>query len=129
MEVFYILNNNYNKEIGKYIYLTFVLKYLPHGLIGLLLAVILSAAMSSTAGELNALASTTTVDFYKKYIKKGENENEVRTSQFITIIWGGVAILVALVAGLFENLIELVNILGSLFYGTILGVFFVAFLI
>jgi Na+(H+)/acetate symporter ActP len=121
------LDAGYNEKDGDYVFLSFVLKYLPHGLIGLLLAVILSAAMSSTAGELNALASTTTVDFYKKYVKKNEDENEVRTSQFITIIWGGVAILVALVAGLFENLIELVNILGSLFYGTILGVFLVAF--
>jgi Na+(H+)/acetate symporter ActP len=121
------IDPSYNQKDGDYVFLTFVLKYLPHGLIGLLLAVILSAAMSSTAGELNALASTTTIDFYKKYFKKGEAENEVRTSQFITILWGGVAILVALVAGLFENLIELVNILGSLFYGTILGVFLVAF--
>ncbi len=122
-----ILDKNYNSKDGDYVFLSFVLKYLPHGLIGLLLAVILSAAMSSTAGELNALASTTTVDFYRKYFKKGENEDEVRTSRFITVIWGGVAIFVALIAGLFENLIELVNILGSLFYGTILGVFLVAF--
>ena len=64
---------------------------------------------------------------YKKYFQKEEKGNEVRTSQYITIMWGAVAILVALVAGLFENLIELVNILGSLFYGTILGVFLVAF--
>ena len=126
-EVLLDIDESYNPKDGDYVFLTFVLKYLPHGLIGLLLAVILSAAMSSTAGELNALASTTTVDFYKKYFKKNEDENEVRTSQFITIIWGGVAIFVALIAGLFENLIELVNILGSLFYGTILGVFLVAF--
>lgn len=126
-ETLFNLDNSYNQKDGDYVFLTFVLKYLPHGLIGLLLAVILSAAMSSTAGELNALASTTTVDFYKKYFQKEDTTNEVRTSQFITILWGGVAILVALVAGLFENLIELVNILGSLFYGTILGVFLVAF--
>lgn len=117
----------YNEKDGDYVFLTFVLKYLPNGLIGLLLAVILSAAMSSTAGELNALASTTTIDFYKKYFVKGEAKNEVRTSRLITVGWGIIAILVALVAGLFENLIELVNILGSLFYGTILGVFLVAF--
>lgn len=117
----------YNEKDGDYVFLTFVLKYLPNGLIGLLLAVILSAAMSSTAGELNALASTTTIDFYKKYFNKGETKNEVRTSRLITVGWGIIAILVALIAGLFENLIELVNILGSLFYGTILGVFLVAF--
>lgn len=118
---------DYNKKDGDYVFLTFVLKYLPNGLIGLLLAVILSAAMSSTAGELTALSSTTTIDFYKKYFTKGEAKNEVRTSRFITVGWGLVAIFVALIAGLFENLIELVNILGSLFYGTILGVFLVAF--
>lgn len=118
---------SYNEKDGDYVFLTFVLKYLPNGLIGLLLAVILSAAMSSTAGELNALASTTTIDFYKKYFTKGKVENEVRTSRLITVGWGIMAIFVALVAGLFENLIELVNILGSLFYGTILGVFLVAF--
>jgi SSS family solute:Na+ symporter len=118
---------DYNHKDGDYVFLTFVLKYLPNGLIGLLLAVILSAAMSSTASELNALASTTTIDFYKKYFTKGKPENEVRTSRLITVAWGITAIFVALVAGLFENLIELVNILGSLFYGTILGVFLVAF--
>ncbi len=117
----------YNEKDGDYVFLTFVLKYLPNGLIGLLLAVILSAAMSSTAGELNALASTTTIDFYKKYFTKVKTKNEVKTSRLITVGWGVIAIFVALIAGLFENLIELVNILGSLFYGTILGVFLVAF--
>ena len=124
------LDKDYNDKDTDYVFLTFVLNYLPNGLIGLLLAVILSAAMSSTAGELNALASTTTVDFYQKYISKNlekASKNEVRTSKFITVIWGSLAIIVALVAGLFENLIELVNILGSLFYGTILGIFLVAF--
>ncbi len=124
------LDKDYNDKDTDYVFLTFVLNYLPNGLIGLLLAVILSAAMSSTAGELNALASTTTVDFYQKYISKNPekaSKNEVRTSKFITVIWGSLAIMVALVAGLFENLIELVNILGSLFYGTILGIFLVAF--
>lgn len=124
------LDKDYNDKDTDYVFLTFVLNYLPNGLIGLLLAVILSAAMSSTAGELNALASTTTVDFYQKYISKNPekaSKNEVRTSKFITVIWGSLAIIVALVAGLFENLIELVNILGSLFYGTILGIFLVAF--
>ncbi len=111
-----------------YVFLTFILNYLPHGIIGLLLAVILSAAMSSTAGELNALASTTVVDYYKRLRKKeSSNENDVRMSKLFTLIWGLLAIGIALSANLFENLIQLVNVLGSLFYGTILGVFIVAF--
>jgi Na+/proline symporter len=111
-----------------YVFLTFILNYLPHGIIGLLLAVILSAAMSSTAGELNALASTTVVDYYKRLGKKeSNNENDVRMSKLFTLIWGLLAIGIALSANLFENLIQLVNVLGSLFYGTILGVFIVAF--
>lgn len=123
-----------------YIFLSFILKYMPVGVIGLLLAVILSAAMSSTAGELNALASTTVVDYYKRLRnpKAAEattledavvtnNRRELFVSRLITVIWGILAITVALVANLFDNLIQLVNILGSLFYGTILGVFLVAF--
>lgn len=123
------LDPNYVKKDSDYIFLTFVLRFLPHGLIGLLLAVIFSAAMSSTAGELNALASTTTIDFYKKFWA-GEEENEKRdliVSKLLTVFWGIMAIFIALIAGLFENLIQLVNILGSLFYGTILGVFLLAF--
>ncbi len=121
-----------------YIFLSFILKYMPLGVIGLLLAVILSAAMSSTAGELNALASTTVVDYYKRLRapnssetleanKERNDKRELYVSRLITVIWGLVAITVALVANLFDNLIQLVNILGSLFYGTILGVFLVAF--
>lgn len=123
-----IIDPGYEKKDHDYIFLTFVLNFLPHGLIGLLLAVILSAAMSSTAGELNALASTTTIDFYKKFWSKSDDEKrDMKMSKLITVAWGIVAIGLALVAGLFENLIQLVNILGSLFYGTILGVFLVAF--
>ena len=122
------LDPNYEEKDSDYIFLTFVLNYLPHGLIGLLLAVIFSAAMSSTAGELNALSSTTTMDFYKRYFSKTDNEKrDLIMSKTLTVIWGLLAIGVALIAGLFENLIQLVNILGSLFYGTILGVFLVAF--
>lgn len=113
-----------------YVFLRFVLDHLPAGLIGLILAVILSAAMSSTAGELNALSSTTMVDIVKKYewfeITEG---NELMYSKILTAIWGVLAICIALVAGLFDNLIELVNYLGSLFYGTILGVFVAGFFI
>ncbi len=111
-----------------YVFLTFILKYMPHGVIGLLLAVILSAAMSSTSSELNALASTTLVDYYKRLFKKeGSDSHYVSASKWLTVAWGLLAICIALSAHLFENLIQLVNILGSLFYGTILGIFLVAF--
>jgi Na+/proline symporter len=122
------LDSGYEAKDSDYIFLTFVLNFLPNGLIGLLLAVIFSAAMSSTAGELNALASTTTIDFYKKFWSKEEDEKkDLRISKLLTIGWGILAIIIALTAGLVENLIQLVNILGSLFYGTILGVFLLAF--
>ncbi len=122
------IDKDYEKKDSDYIFLTFVLTFLPHGLIGLLLAVIFSAAMSSTAGELNALASTTTIDLYKKYWSKEDDEKkDLRVSKMLTVGWGILALFVALTAGLFENLIQLVNILGSLFYGTILGVFLLAF--
>ncbi len=122
------LDAEYVEKDSDYIFLTFVLNFLPHGLIGLLLAVIFSAAMSSTAGELNALASTTTIDYYKKFWSKEDNEKkDLRVSKLLTVFWGILAIIIALTAGLFENLIQLVNILGSLFYGTILGVFLLAF--
>lgn len=123
-----IYDPGYEEKDSDYIFLTFVLNFLPPGLIGLLLAVIFSAAMSSTAGELNALASTSTIDFYKKFWSKSDNEKkDLRVSKLLTVAWGLLAILIALTAGLFENLIQLVNILGSLFYGTILGIFLLAF--
>ena len=104
--------------------------HLPKGVVGLLLAVIFSAAMSSTASELNALASTTAVDIYKRSIKPAASgKHYVIASKLFTVFWGGLAILFAMYASLFENLIEFINILGSLFYGTILGVFLVAFYI
>ncbi|WP_027420832.1 sodium:solute symporter [Crocinitomix catalasitica] len=122
------IDDDYESKDSDYIFLTFVLNFLPKGLIGLLLAVIFSAAMSSTAGELNALASTTTIDFYKKYWSRSDDEKtDLRASKLLTVGWGVLAIVIALTAGLFENLIQLVNILGSLFYGTILGVFLLAF--
>jgi len=111
-----------------YVFLTFVLNHLPHGLIGLLLAVIFSAAMSSTSSELNALASTTTVDLYKRSLKKdGDEKHYLQASKFWTVFWGLLAILFASYAHLFDNLIQLVNWLGSIFYGTILGIFIAAF--
>lgn len=111
-----------------YVFITFVMNYLPHGVIGLLIAVIFSAAMSSTAGELNALASTTTVDIYKRSVnQKGSERHYLNSSKLFTFLWGSLAILFAAFASLIDNLIEAVNIIGSLFYGSILGVFLVAF--
>lgn len=111
-----------------YVFISFVLGYLPKGLIGLLLAVIFSAAMSSTASELNALSTTTTIDIYKRSIRpNGDDAHYVKASRWLTVIWGVIAILFACWGTLFENLIQLVNIIGSIFYGTILGVFLTAF--
>jgi len=111
-----------------YVFMTFVMDNLPIGLVGLLFAVIFSAAMSSTASELNSLATTTTIDLYKRSIKQKESDmHYVTSSKWFTFLWGLIAILFATYATLFENLIQAVNLLGSLFYGTILGVFVVAF--
>ncbi|MBS1534786.1 MAG: sodium:solute symporter [Bacteroidetes bacterium] len=111
-----------------YVFIHFILNYLPKGLIGLLLAVILSAAMSSTASGLNALASTTAIDIYKRNVKSKKSEKHfVNASRFFTLLWGIIAILFACVGTLFENLIQLVNIVGSIFYGTVLGIFLVGF--
>jgi solute:Na+ symporter, SSS family len=110
-----------------YIFITFITDFLPAGLIGLLLAVIFSGAMSSTSAELNALASTSVVDFYQRKIDpKASDRKLLRASRLFTLGWGLLAVWFAHMASLFENLIELVNILGSLFYGTILGIFLVA---
>lgn len=111
-----------------YVFISFILNYLPHGAIGLLLAMILSAAMSSTAGELNALATTSMNDFYKRLLgREAKPKEEVIASKLLTVLWGVLAICFALAAQLVDNLIELVNILGSIFYGTILGIFLCAF--
>lgn len=113
-----------------YVFIHFILNYLPQGLIGLLLAVILSAAMSSTASGLSALASTTSIDIYKRNLKSEKSEKHfVNATKFFTLIWGIIAILFACVGTLFENLIQLVNIVGSVFYGTVLGIFLVGFYI
>jgi SSS family solute:Na+ symporter len=111
-----------------YIFLNFVLSYLPHGIIGLLLAVMFSAAMSSMASELNALASTTTVDIYKRSVmQEGDAAHYLSASRFFTIMWCVLAMGFAMLATFAENLIQFVNIVGSLFYGTILGIFLTAF--
>jgi SSS family solute:Na+ symporter len=113
-----------------YIFLNFVLSNLPHGIIGLLLAVMFSAAMSSMAGELNALASTTSVDIYKRSFKpEASNTHYLLASRLFTIMWAMLAMLFAILANFAENLIQFVNIVGSLFYGTILGIFLTAFYI
>ena len=113
-----------------YVFLTFVMNYLPNGLIGLLIAVILSAAMSSTSSELNALASTSAIDFYRRLIKKDATDRQyLFMSRVLTLFWGGVALSFAIMATNTENLIEAINIIGSIFYGTILGIFIIAFLI
>ncbi|MCF8274695.1 MAG: sodium:solute symporter [Flavobacteriaceae bacterium] len=110
-----------------YVFIHFILNNLPRGLIGLLLAVILSAAMSSTSSELNALGSTTTIDLYKRNTSEKTEEQMVTASKWFTFLWGIVAIAVACVANLAENLIQLVNIIGSIFYGNVLGIFLIAF--
>lgn len=113
-----------------YVFIHFILNNLPKGIIGLLLAVILAAAMSSTASELNALASTTTIDIYKRNVAIGRTEaHYVSASKWLTFAWGIVAISIACVANLVDNLIQLVNIIGSVFYGNVLGIFLLAFFI
>lgn len=113
-----------------YVFIHFILNNLPKGLIGLLLAVILSAAMSSTASELNALASTTAIDLYKRNVKSEKSDQHfVTASKWFTLAWGVMAIMVACFANLFDNLIQLVNIIGSIFYGNVLGIFLLAFFV
>ncbi|GAB2953078.1 hypothetical protein GCM10027048_17870 [Hymenobacter coalescens] len=112
-----------------YVFISFVLRYLPRGLVGLLIAVVLSAAMSSAAGGLNSLGSTTLIDLYRPFTRRVActEEHLVRVSRWATVAWGTLGIGFALFAARMENLIQAVNILGSLFYGTILGIFAVAF--
>jgi SSS family transporter len=112
-----------------YVFISFILNNLPKGIIGLLLAVILAAAMSSTASELNALASTTAIDLYRRNKQQYDEQHYVTASKWFTLLWGLLAIGVACVANLFDNLIQLVNIIGSIFYGNVLGIFLLAFFI
>lgn len=121
-------SNSADANDSNYVFLTFVTKHLPVGLVGLLMAIIFLASMGSTASGLNSLASTTVVDIYKRWVKKdGSEGNYLLASRLSTIFWGVFCIGIALLAGKLGNLIEAVNILGSLFYGTILGIFLVAF--
>lgn len=111
-----------------YIFLSYIMGYLPVGLVGLLLAMIFSGAMSSTAGELNALGSVTAIDFIQTFgLMPSSGKGQLRVSRLATAAWGVLAIVFATIFSLFDNLIEAVNIIGSLFYGTILGIFCVAF--
>lgn len=122
-------NPNAETNDKDYVFIHFILTNLPRGLIGLLLAVILSAAMSSTASELNALGSTTAIDLYKRNVPGKREKHYVAASRGFTFLWGVIAILVACTANLFDNLIQLVNIIGSIFYGNVLGIFLLAFFI
>jgi Na+/proline symporter len=129
-EIIAKVDNKAETNDKDYVFIYFILNYLPSGLIGLLLAVILSAAMSSSASGLTALASTTAIDIYKRNIKTEKSEKHfVDATRYFTLLWGVIAILFACVGTLFENLIQLVNIVGSIFYGTVLGVFLVGFYI
>jgi len=125
-----ISNSNTTKDSddSNYVFLNFVIHYLPKGLVGLIIAIIFLASMGSTASGLSSLASTSVVDVYKRLISKNNTDEEyVKASRWFTVGWGVFAMFIAFYAGKLGNLIEAVNILGSLFYGTILGVFVVAF--
>ena len=111
-----------------YVFVTYVLSHLPHGLIGLLIAAFFAAALQSKSAELNALGSTTTVDFYRHLLKREASDaHYVTASKWFTFLWGLVALAFALFANLVENLIQAVNIVGSIFYGVVLALFLVAF--
>jgi uncharacterized sodium:solute symporter family permease YidK len=113
-----------------YVFITFILQQMPHGIVGLLIAVILCATMSATAATLNALGSTTAIDFYRPLIRPNASDHHyVVAAKALTAAWGFIAIGVASFASLVENLIEAGNILGSIFYGSILGLFLAAFFI
>lgn len=121
-------NDSVETNDKDYVFIHFILDNLPTGLIGLLLAVILSAAMSSTASELNALGTITALDLYKRNKKEEKDEKHyVLATKGFTLLWGIIAICIACVANLFDNLIQLVNIIGSIFYGNVLGIFLLAF--
>jgi len=122
------VNEDVDAKDSDYVFITFVMNYLPHGLIGLLIAVIFSAAMSSTSSELNALASTTVIDFYKRMVNStGSDTHYLFMTRLFTALWGVLALMFAMFASQLDNLIQAVNILGSVFYGPILGIFIVAF--
>jgi Na+/proline symporter len=123
-------NSGTKANDADYVFITFILRQLPHGVIGLLVAAFFAAALSSKAAELNALGSSTTIDFYRHLVKRDATDAQcVFASKCFTAFWGFVAIGFALSAHLAENLIQAVNILGSIFYGVMLGLFVVAFFV
>lgn len=124
------IDSGKKKKDSDYVFITFILDHLPHGVIGLLVAAFFAAALSAKAAELNALASTTTVDFYRHVIRRQESDSHyLAASKWFTVMWGIVAIMFALFATLVENLVQAVNIVGSIFYPVILGLFMVGFFI
>ena len=124
------LNPEAKTNDADYVFITFVLKHLPHGVIGLLVAAFFAAALSSKAAELNALGSTTTVDFYQHVLNRNASDaHYVAASKWFTLAWGLIALGFALFANLVENLIQAINIIGSIFYGVVLALFLVAFFI
>jgi Na+/proline symporter len=111
-----------------YVFIHFVLSHVPKGLVGLMLAMIFCASWSTTASELSALSATLVSDIYRRSLVRNQtDEHYLRASKWATVIWGGFIVLFALFASLSENLIQAVNMIGSMFYGTILGIFFTAF--
>ena len=127
-EVILKADNKLETRDTDYIFITFIMNYLPIGMVGLLIAVIFSAAMSSTSSELNALATTSIIDIYRRSINtEATDKHYLHASKLFTVLWGLIALTFATFASLFDNLIEAVNIVGSVFYGTILGIFVVAF--
>ena len=123
------LNGGRRYNDTNYIFPTYILGNLPRGLVGLVIAVIFAAAMSALSGEMNALASATMVDFYKRFVNQGGSDaHDLLVSRLATVFWGGFACLVALQAGRLGSAIEVVNRFGSYFYGSILGVFALAVL-
>lgn len=124
-----ILQSNPNAETNDkdYVFLYFIVNYLPQGLVGLLIAVIFSAAMSASASELNALATATVNDIYKRNsTQQKSDQHYVKTTKIFTLVWGAIAIIIGCLVPLFENLVQLVNIVGSIFYGVLLGIFLTA---
>ena len=122
-----VKNQKIESNDKDYVFIHFILENLPKGLIGLLLAVIISAAMSSTSSEINALATTTSIDILKRNFRNINDDNIVFFTKLMTLFWGSCAIAIACVAYLADNLIQLVNIIGSIFYGNVLGIFLIAF--
>jgi uncharacterized sodium:solute symporter family permease YidK len=111
-----------------YVFIHYVLQYIPKGLVGLMLAMIFCASWSTTASEISALSATSVSDIYRRSIAPGRSDHHyLKASRWATVIWGGIILLFATYASLFDNLIQAVNMVGSIFYGTLLGIFFTAF--